>query len=171
MSRVLVTGMAGTGKSSALAELGRRGYRVVDTTDPGWREYHEYAEPSDELHRGEWLWVEERITALLDSDGECSLFVEGCVRNQSRFYDRFDAIVLLSAPADVILDRVARRTTNDYGKTGLERAMILDDLVTIEPLLREGCTHELDASRPLADIVADLIAIASHPTSTRPSSL
>ena len=88
------------------------------------------------------------------------------MRNQSAFYDRFDAIVLLSAPADVILDRVARRTTNDYGKTPLERAMILDDLASIEPLLRKDCTHELDASRPLADIVADLTAIASRPMTT-----
>jgi hypothetical protein len=40
--------------------------------------------------------------------------------------------------------------------------MILADLAEVEPLLRQGCTHELDASRPLADIVADLIAIASH---------
>ncbi len=62
--------------------------------------------------------------------------------------------------------RVARRTTNDYGKSALERAMILDDLAVIEPLLREGCTHELDASRPLDEIVADLIAIASHPMTT-----
>jgi len=107
MSRVLVTGMSGTGKSSALAELARHGYRVVDTGDPGWREYREYVESSDELHRGEWLWVEERITGLLDSDDGRSLFVEGCVRNQSKFYDRFNAVVLLSAPADVILDRVA----------------------------------------------------------------
>src|SRR5687767_5650523 len=77
MSRVLVTGMSGTGKSSALAELGRRGYRVVDTGDPGWREYREYVESSDELHRGEWLWVEEKMADLLDSDDGRSLFVEG----------------------------------------------------------------------------------------------
>ena len=157
-----MTGMSGTGKSSALAELGRRGYRVVDTDEPGWREYREYDEPS-ELHRGEWLWVEERITGLLDSDDGRSLFVQGCVRNQSKFYDRFNAVVLLSAPAGVILDRVARRTTNNYGKTPSERAMIVDDLDKIEPLLREGCTHELDASRPLAEVVADLLAIASRP--------
>jgi adenylate kinase family enzyme len=163
MSRVLVTGMSGTGKSSALAELGRRGYRVVDTDDPGWREYREHAEPADELHRGEWLWVEDRMTELLDSDDGRSLFVQGCVPNQGKFYDRFDAVVLLSAPADVILDRIAHRTTNDYGKTSEERAMILDDLANIEPLLRQGCTHELDASRPLDDVVADLIAIASRP--------
>ncbi|BCB75193.1 hypothetical protein GCM10022251_34490 [Phytohabitans flavus] len=156
--------MSGTGKSSALFELGRRGYRVVDTDDPGWREYREHAEPIDEVHRGEWLWVEERIAGLLDSDDCRSLFVQGCVRNQSRFYGRFDAVVLLSAPADVILDRVARRTTNDYGKSSLERAMILDDLANVEPLLRAGCTHELDASRPLDEVVADLVAIASHPT-------
>ena len=158
-----MTGMSGTGKSSALAELGRRGYRVVDTDDPGWREYREHVESFDELHRGEWLWVEEKMTGLLESDDGRWLFVQGCVRNQSKFYDRFDAVVLLSARAEVILDRVARRTRNNYGKTPVERAMILDDLATIEPLLRASCTHELDASRPLDDVVADLIAIASRP--------
>ena len=75
--------------------------------------------------------------------------------------DLFDAVVLLSAAQDVILNRVERRTMNDYGKSPLERAMILDDLANIEPLLRASCTHELDASRPLDDVVADLIAIAS----------
>jgi hypothetical protein len=38
MSRILVTGISGTGKSSVLGELGRRGYRVVDTDDQGWRD-------------------------------------------------------------------------------------------------------------------------------------
>src|SRR5947207_11120685 len=147
MSRVLVTGMSGTGKSSALAELGRRGYRVVDTGDPGWREYREYVESTDELYRGEWFWVEEGITGLLDSDDGRSLFVEGCVRNQAKFYDRFKAVVLLSPPADVILDRLARRTPNNYGRTPLERAMILDDLARVDPLPSEGCTHELAATR------------------------
>ena len=163
MSKVLVTGISGTGKSAVLAELGRRGYRVVDTDDPGWREYQAYEKPTDELHRGEWHWVEGRITELLDADDGRSLFVEGLVRNQAKFYDRFDAVVLLSAPADVILERVARRTPNEYGKTPVERAEILADFASIEPLLRKGCTAELDASRPLAEIVADLIAIASRP--------
>jgi shikimate kinase len=162
----LVTGMSGTGKSAALAELGRRGYRVVDTDERGWREYREYLESSDEVRRGEWLWVEERITALLDSDDGRSLFVQGCVRNQPTFYDRFNAVVLLSAPAEVILDRITVRTTNNNGKTPVERAMILDDLARIEPLLRASCTHELDASRPLDEVVADLIAIASRPVTT-----
>jgi hypothetical protein len=82
------------------------------------------------------------------------------VRNQGKFNDRFDAVVLLSARPEVILDRVARRTTNDYGKAAAERELILHHLATVEPLLRAGCTHELDASRPLDEVVADLIGIA-----------
>jgi hypothetical protein len=45
--------------------------------------------------------------------------------------------------------------------------MILADLAEVEPLLRAGCTHELDATRPLAAVVADLVAIASNPDATR----
>jgi hypothetical protein len=44
--------------------------------------------------------------------------------------------------------------------------MVLDDLARVEPLLRASCTHELDASRPLDEVVAQLIAIASHPMTT-----
>src|SRR5436305_12022738 len=124
MAKVLVTGLSGTGKSSALAELGRRGYRVVDTDELGWREYRRHLVQIDELHIGEWLWVEEKMNELLDSAEGQTLFVGGGARNQSRFYERFDAVILLSAPADVMLERVARRTTNDYGKAPVERAMI-----------------------------------------------
>jgi broad-specificity NMP kinase len=163
MSKVLITGMSGTGKSAALADLDRLGYRVVDTDDPGWSEW---VESSDWDGRPEWIWAEQRIAELLDSDDESSLFVAGCASNQVKFYGRFDAVVLLSAPIEVILDRVARRTTNNYGKIPLEREMILDDLAKVEPFLRKDCTHELDASRPLDEVVAELIAIASRPTTS-----
>ena len=41
-------------------------------------------------------------TELLGRDESGTLFVSGCVRNPGKFYDRFDAVVLLSAPAPVI---------------------------------------------------------------------
>lgn len=36
MARLLVTGMSGTGKSTILEELSRRGLRTVDTDYDGW---------------------------------------------------------------------------------------------------------------------------------------
>jgi dephospho-CoA kinase len=146
-----VTGMSGTGKSTALRALALRGFPVVDTDEPGWKE----------LRDGEWVWREDRIAELLAADGEPTLYVSGCVSNQGRFYDSFDAVVLLSAPANVILSRIATRTTNDFGKAPGERARILADLELTEPRLRATCTHEIDATRPVDDVVEALIAIGS----------
>jgi dephospho-CoA kinase len=91
------------------------------------------------------------------------LFVSGCTRNQTKFYGRFDAVVLLSAPAEVILDRIGTRRTNDYGKAAGERELILHQMTTVEPLLRADCTHELDASRSLMEVVDALVEISRLP--------
>ena len=154
MRRVLVTGMSGTGKSSALAELRRRGFETVDTDERGWTEW------SDD--EDGYLWREERIAALLAAERNAPLIVSGTVSNQGRFYPDFDAVVLLSAPAELLLARIAGRTTNDYGKSADERDLILEHLAEVEPLLRATCTHELDASRPLAEVVDELARIASR---------
>ena len=152
MRRVLVTGMSGTGKSTALAELGKRGFEVVDTDEPGWTEW------SDE---DGYVWREERIAELLARDREGPLYVSGTVSNQGRFYPQFDVVVLLSAPAEVLLDRLERRTTNDYGKSAEQRALILEHLEQVEPLLRETCTHELDATLPPDVVAAELERIGA----------
>src|SRR3954451_14640189 len=99
--------MSGTGKSTALAELGRQGFRVVDTDDPPWTEWAE----AD----GGYVWREDLISGLLAEEGGPPLFVSGTVSNQGRFYGHFDAVVLLSAPAEILLQRIERRTTNEYG--------------------------------------------------------
>lgn len=87
--------------------------------------------------------------------------MSGTVSNQARFYPRFDAVVLLSAPADMLLERIEQRTTNDYGKRLQERGLILEHLAKVEPLLRATCTHEIDASRPIEEVVSQLLAIGA----------
>jgi dephospho-CoA kinase len=154
MRRVLLTGMSGTGKSTALAELRKRGFEVVDTDAPGWTEWSD--------HEAGYVWREDRIAELLGRDRGVPLYVSGTVSNQGRFYSCFDAIVLLSAPAELLLGRVESRTTNDYGKTSDERAQILEHLEEVEPLLRATCTHEIDAAQSIDAVVAELIAIGAH---------
>jgi len=151
MRKILVTGMSGTGKSTALAELRRRGFDVVDTDDPGWTKW------SDE--DGGYVWDEDRIAKLLAPRREATLYVSGTVSNQGRFYRQFDAVVLLSAPAEVLLRRIESRTSNAYGKAAEERDLILAQLAEVEPLLRATCTHEIDATQPIEDVVAELVVI------------
>jgi broad-specificity NMP kinase len=151
MPRVLVTGMSGVGKSTALAELAKRGFQVVETDEAPWSEWSEAA--------GGYVWREDLISELLSRDGGETLYVSGTVSNQRRFYSRFDAVVLLSAPTDVLLRRIETRTSNHYGKTAEERALILSHIAEVEPLLRATCTHELDAAQPIDHIVARLVEI------------
>lgn len=143
--------MSGTGKSTALAELARRGFSVVETDVAPWSEWSEKA--------GGYVWNEKLVGGLLDREQETTLFVSGTVSNQGRFYPRFDAVVLLRAPTDVLLRRIDRRTTNEYGKSSDERERILGDISAVEPLLRATCTHEIDATQPVAAVVMELVAI------------
>jgi hypothetical protein len=59
----------------------------------------------------------------------------------------------------VLLERIATRTTNEWGKSDEERKLILAHLREVEPRLRATCTHEIDASHPLAAVVGQLVEI------------
>lgn len=143
--------MSGTGKSTVLAELARRGFETVDTDEGDWTRWS-----NDE---DGYVWIEERIAHLLARERETTLYLSGTVSNQGRFYPAFDAVVLLSAPAAVLMRRIETRTSNNYGKQPAERALIRQHLAEIEPLLRRTCTHQLDATRPVDEIADDLVRI------------
>lgn len=156
--RVLVTGMSGTGKSSVVRALTTRGHRAVDTDDG-------FCVPTPD---GRQRWDEPAIQRLLDSVGAAPLFVVGCEENQVRFYPQFDHIVLLTAPVEVLLDRLAARTDNPFGRGDEQRRWILDDVEQVEPLLRRGATAVIDTARPLDEVVADVLAATGQRTDEPP---
>jgi len=146
--------MSGTGKSSALALLARHGHDAVDTDEPGW------IIQSETPDRPEPLWDLDRVGALLDRHQTGWLFIAGCVANQRELYHRFDAVVLLSAPIDVLLERVSDRA-NRFGSTSEDRVKIASDLAVYEPLLRAGSDHEIVTTAPIAEVVSALEQVAS----------
>src|SRR6266850_1431084 len=149
MKRVLLTGMSGTGKSTLIRELSARGYKAVDADSDEWSEWVDYiatpGEPGSPVEPDrDWMWREDRIQGLLSVEDANTLFVSGCAKNMVKFYPQFDRIVLLSAPAAVIVERLATRTNNSYGKRPDEVARVLSLLQTIEPLLRKDAGYEVD---------------------------
>src|SRR5437016_2143519 len=157
MKRVLLTGMSGTGKSTLIRALAARGYKAIDTDSDAWSVWATV--PSDADASGapaelDWVWREDRIQRLLSTEDADVLFVSGCKSNQGKFYPQFDHIVLLSAPTQLLVGRLATRSTNAYGKQPDELARILRHLQTVEPRLRRAASLEVDTSAPVERVIA-----------------
>src|ERR1700682_6159921 len=151
MKRVLLTGMSGTGKSTVINRLGELGYKVVDT------DYGGFTVEVDAGAGPERLWRDDRVQEVLSADDADVLFISGTSRNQVKFYPQFDHIVLLSAPAHVLVERLTTRTNNPYGTKSDEVAEALRFLQTVEPMLRGPATLEIDTSAPLERVTTAIL--------------
>lgn len=137
MARILITGMSGAGKSTLLGELAKRGHETIDT------DYDDWTLPAG-------VWDESRMSDLLGRHDH--VVVSGTAENQGAFYDRFDHVVLLSAPVGILIDRIAKRTNNPYGHSRAQQDEVRRSVVEIEPLLRHGATLELDGRQSVEDL-------------------
>jgi dephospho-CoA kinase len=155
MKRVLLTGMSGVGKSAVAERLSELGYKTVETDYAGFSMVDE---------RGNQHWDVDRIRQLLATEDVDVLFVVGSDDNQVLFYSDFDHIVLLSAPRDVMVERLASRTNNRFGKSPDEMAKILADLEKFEPMMRRSATHEIDTSKPLDRVIEEILSLVLQPT-------
>jgi broad-specificity NMP kinase len=147
--------MSGVGKSSVIGELRKKGYAAIDMDEPGW---------SVRNAEGNQLWCAERLRAAMAAVGSGDLFVSGCAENQVEFYPRFDRIVLLSAPIELIRERLANRANNPYGKRPEELEEVLRHLTWVEALLRRSATHEIVTAMPLERVVECVLSIAGVQT-------
>lgn len=168
MKRILLTGLSGTGKSTLIAALAARGYTAVDADCDAFSMWAKPTMPAGafgppvEADR-DWVWREDRIRDLLSKEDTDNLFLGGCAQNMGQFLPLFDHVVLLRAPADVLVERLRTRTTNAYGKRPDEAARVLSQLETVEPALRRVAGHEINTSAPLEEAVEAVLRLALSP--------
>jgi hypothetical protein len=164
VKKVLLTGRSDSGQSTLIGALAARGYKAVDADTPDWCEWVGVPGEADEFGAPvapgrDWVWREDRIQALLDTEDAAVLFISGCPTNSVKFYPQFDQIIRLSAPAPVLVERLASRTNNAYGKQPEELARILSLKQLVEPLLRAAAGHEIDTNAPLDQLVATVLRL------------
>ena len=134
---VLITGMSGTGKSSLVLELRKRGCVAYDADDDG------FSEPRQD---GRWGWRAEQVAELLSRSSDQLLFFAGCSEEQAEL--PFDYRVLLTAPEPVVIERLRTRTNNPYGTGEQQLSQVLTDFAEIEPLIRRSADLVLTTTEP-----------------------
>lgn len=165
--KYLITGQAGSGKSSVAAELRRRGLAAYDTDALPEVTGFDYAAtglpvgPGEIQHpidfrRFSWNWRLDRLLELLESADD--VFICAITSNTVELAHLFDRVFVLVPSRETLAERLRTRTNNTFGKDPAEAEQVLahNDVIAEEWRARGGIP--LDANRPVQTIVDDMLA-------------
>jgi hypothetical protein len=170
---VYVTGVSGSGKSAVCNELNRRGYEAHDTDrdeNAVWvnrttGEVTAVAGAADRSRPGwlkdqEWRVVPSRVQALAGRAGDRLVFLCGSTANEDDVWHLFSRVIYLAIDGQTVRDRLASRTSNDFGKApeGLEAILAWDEVGEAD-YVRWGAAI-VDATLPLHDVVDRVLEAA-----------
>jgi len=120
-----------------------------------------WEEASLKWRRSYWLEIDrgrvEELAQRAAADAR-PVFLCGTTSNDNDIWDLFDRVIQLSVGDDVLQDRLAARTNNDYGKHPDDLGDILGWNGTIDGRHRASGAVVIDADRPVDDVVDDIVA-------------
>lgn len=165
---ILITGVAGSGKTTIAAELTKRGYdaRNMDAIEglcswvslaSGRSEPDNRENEPDWLKTHDWFWDNNQLTKLLSETK--NTFYCGSSGNQDQFYSMFDKVILLEMYADLIKERVLGSDRNhSYGQLPGEVDAILGYFEKFQDETKSAGAIIIDAGKSLDEVVSLVLA-------------
>ena len=169
--KTLLTGIAGTGKSTIVRTLAERGVAAIDLHDiPGlffWqdkitKEKVEYKP----VHTKEWFDTVDRLCdinqlkALLSKYDDVVMAGTTSGSNQKEFLSLFDKIILLQADPETLIHRMQTRTNKSgYGKTQAEQEDNVEWQKEYDPLLLSYGAIPVNTKGNLDDVADEIIKL------------
>ncbi|HVS78809.1 MAG TPA: AAA family ATPase [Candidatus Saccharimonadales bacterium] len=167
--RYLITGVAGTGKSTLAKELRRRGYAAYDTEE-GFSYYVDKRtgercaypkHPSPQWYENhERVFDEKILMNLFKKHSDETLFVCSITANQAKFYPKFNKIFLLTAPDEVITHRLGTRTNNYFGRHPVDLQRVIGRHQQFDDELKALGAIPVDSTRPIEAVADDILNLS-----------
>jgi len=171
MPLIFVTGISGAGKSTVRIELVQRGYEAYDTDEDGIARFVNKMTGAvtgqidaslrtiEFTHANDWMVDPERVRLLAQRAADRIVFLCGSVANEIAVWDLFSKVVLLSIDEATMRERVARRTTSDFGKNEHELNLMLGWIKSVDDDYRHYGAVVIDGTQPLNEVVDKIIHV------------
>lgn len=148
MVNVLVTGMSGVGKSSVLKEISDSDNITVDLDYGDWM----YIDPSAD----DFKLDTNRIVNFIQTTLHKNIFFAGTAINQGGIYPYLDFVITLTAPLEIMKERINKRTDNSFGKSEYEWEKIVSDKENFESLIVKSSDLAICTDKPISDVVKEI---------------
>ena len=148
MQKVLLTGMSGVGKSTILNQLKVEGFLTVDLDNSGWINY--------DVKEEDYLMDTTKIIDFITLHEKEVVFLAGTTINQVHIYPYLDFVISLTAPLEVMKERIQNRENNPFGKTEDEWSKIVSDKVTFEEQIFKSSDYVISTDKPLQDVLKEI---------------
>ena len=163
--RYLVTGVAGSGKTTPEKELRQRGHITIDIDDgyAQWRragtdEVLAYTPDEEGWHEiAEWVVDTDKLQGFFDTHRHETVLVCGSFARQKEVVGMFDVIFLLEYPNEaVVRQRIAGRK-GGYGEHPDELARILSYVEPYQERMKQAGAIAIDCTLPVGEIANQIV--------------
>ena len=165
---ILITGVAGTGKSAVCDELNKLGYTALDIEDINglftmvhkktgkpFKDYDNY--DFEKVKQADWICDKKKLQYLMRKNSKGIVFYCGTASNLDDLLPLFDKIFLLKVSQRQLRERLSTRTSNDFGRTTEVQKWVFSWKKWWENHMIEKGSIVIDASRSLREVVEDII--------------
>ncbi len=163
MAKYFITGRQGSGKSSVIKELARRGYTAYNTDDlPDSTKLQDrvtgesidWPDGKVDWSKYAWNWQRHEIELLLSSSDD--VFLGAIVSNQKEFYALFDEVFVLVVNSETLSKRLETHEHATHHLPG-EKDRLLKNHESKQQLLLDEVAKPLSAEATTREIVDQIL--------------
>ena len=148
MVKVLLTGMSGVGKSTILKQISKSYSHSIDFDYDGWIHM-------DDMSNDRKMDT-NRIINYIQKYNDEDIFFSGTTINQKEIYPYLDFIITLTAPIEIMHERILSRENNSFGKSNHDWEKIKNDKREFEQLIMKSSDFVISTDKIANDIVDEI---------------
>ncbi|MCM6855222.1 AAA family ATPase [Enterococcus durans] len=148
MVKVLLTGMSGVGKSTVLKQISKSYSHSIDLDYDGWIHMEDVS--------NERKMDTNKIINYIQKYNDEDIFFSGTTINQKDIYPYLDFIITLTAPIEIMRERILTRDNNSFGKSNHDWEKIKNNKIEFEQLIIKSSDFVISTEQTVNEIVYEI---------------